>query len=281
MSDPDYEYRGLIAGHWGLLRGDTSTWEDRFFFLDVVRESGPPALDVGCGTGRLLLDFLEQGIDIDGVDNSPEMIALLREKAARMDLQPTVYMQQMEELDLPRRYQTIIVPSSSFQLLTHLDKAREAMRRFYRHLLPSGTLGMPFMVLWTKPSTEKTVRQDWDEDYGGEPRRKIRPEYAAEVTRRSRSTFDLENQWESTEDRYEVTLNGQVIASEYYSRSPATRWYTQQQAIDLYKEAGFTNIHLTREFTHEPARESDSVFCVLGEKPAGEQSQQFATARSE
>ena len=33
-----------------------------------------------------------------------------------------------------------------------------------------------------------------------------------------------------------------------------------------YKEAGFANIRLTSEFTHEPAKESDTVFCVLGEK---------------
>lgn len=35
-----------------------------------------------CGTGRLLLDYLAQGIDIDGVDNSPEMLALCRPDAA-------------------------------------------------------------------------------------------------------------------------------------------------------------------------------------------------------
>ena len=188
----------MIASNWDLLRGDTSSWDDRFFFLDVVRESGPPVLDVGCGTGRLLLDFMEQGIEIDGVDNSPEMLALLRDKAARMGLHPNVYFQQMEELELPRRYKTIIVPSSSFQLLTDLDKAHEAMRRFYDHLLPGGTLAMPFMILWTEPSNEKIVRKDWDEDYGGVPRRKIRPEDGAEVMRRTRSTFDLENQLEST-----------------------------------------------------------------------------------
>jgi ubiquinone/menaquinone biosynthesis C-methylase UbiE len=261
MPDPNYEYRGLVASNWDLLRGDTSKWEDRFFYLDVVRESGAPVLDVGCGTGRLLLDFMEQGIEVDGVDNSPEMLALLQEKAEKMGLQPTVYLQQMEELDLPRQYRTIIVPSSSFQLVTDLDKAHEAMHRFYKHLLPGGTLAMPFMVLWTKPSTEKIVREEW-----GTPREKTRPEDGAIVTRRSRSTYDLENQLESTEDRYELTLNGKIIASERYSRSPATRWYTQQQAIKLYEKAGFTNIRLTHEFSHEPALDSDWLFCVVSEK---------------
>ncbi|MEO8285559.1 MAG: class I SAM-dependent methyltransferase [Chloroflexota bacterium] len=263
MTQPDYEYKGMIAANWDLLRGDTSKWEDKFFFRDVIRETGQPVLDVGCGTGRLLLDFMSDGVDIDGVDNSPEMLALCREKAKAMELRPTLYQQQMEELDLPRRYRTIIVPSSSFQLVIEPDDAREAMKRFYGHLEPGGTLVMPFMVLWMKPGTGNIVRDDW------EPvRERVRPEDGAIVRRRTRSTYDLANQLESTEDHYEVILNGEVIAAEDYTRSPATRWYTRQQAAALYKEAGFTDIRMTSNFTQEPAVESDELFCVAGKREA-------------
>ncbi len=75
MTEGDVEYVGLMAEEWDALRGDTSDWEDRHFFLEVIRERGEPVLDIGCGTGRLLLDYLQQGIDIDGVDNSAEMLA--------------------------------------------------------------------------------------------------------------------------------------------------------------------------------------------------------------
>ncbi len=74
MTAPNYEYYGLMVKYWDLLRGDTSNWPDRFFYLDVIRKSGQPVLDVGCSSGRLILDYLAEGIDIDGVDISPEMI---------------------------------------------------------------------------------------------------------------------------------------------------------------------------------------------------------------
>src|SRR5205823_2273030 len=105
-------------------------------------------LDVGCGTGRILLDFLAQGIDIDGVDDSPEMLAICREKAARLNLLIDVRQQKMESLDLPRRYGTILVPSSTLQLLTNLDVAREGMLRFFAHLHPGGAFVAAFGFDW-------------------------------------------------------------------------------------------------------------------------------------
>lgn len=260
MQQPDYEYTGQIAANWDLLRGDTSNWDDRFFYKEIIKKSGQPVLDVGCGTGRLLLDFLADGVDADGVDSSPEMLALCSEKAQKLGLEPTVYLQTMETLDLPHKYRTIIVPSSSFQLVISLDDAAEAMRQFFNHLEPGGTLVMPFMILWAIQPTD----EQWHPS--GE---KIRPEDGAIVRRASRSTFDMANQLESTEDRYEVVRDGQVSTSEHYSRSPATRWYTQEQAADLYKKAGFTDIRLIDGFSldHQPASKECTVFTVLGTRP--------------
>ena len=113
MAIPDYEYKGLMAQAWDVLRGDTSSWSDRFFYLEAIAKYGQPVLDVGCGTGRLLLDFLAQGIDVDGVDNSPDMLALCRQRAERMGLKPNLFEQYMEMLNLPRQYRAILVPSRS------------------------------------------------------------------------------------------------------------------------------------------------------------------------
>ena len=256
-TNPTYEYYGMIAEFWDLFRGDTSNWDDRFFYLDVVKKYGQAVLDVGCGTGRILLDFVQQDIDIDGVDNSPDMLVRLYQKAEKLNLHPTVYQQEMTELSLPRKYQTILVPSSSFQLLLDASFPPLAMNRFYEHLLPGGVLAMPFMTLW-KPG--KPLESEF-------PREATRPEDGATVRRWQYSRFDPETDLEDTIDRYEIIRDGKVIATEEHKQSPATRSYTQQQAITLYKEAGFKDIQVFHEFTFEPVKPEDDTFCVLGFKP--------------
>ncbi len=50
--------------------------------------------------------------------------------------------QEMQDLDLPRRFRTICVPSSSFQLVLDPADASQAMQRFHNHLEPGGALLM-------------------------------------------------------------------------------------------------------------------------------------------
>jgi len=184
MAEGQIEYTGMMAQFWDLLRGDSAHWTDRFFYKEVVAQCGQPALDVGCGTGRLVLDFIADGIDIDGVDNSPEMLDFCREKGTKLGLQPTLYLQSMTALALPRQYQTILVPSGSLQILIEPNDVRAAMQRFFTHLLPGGTLVIAFYQLWTGGPVGPTAREEW-------MREVVRPEDGAILRRWSRSTDDL------------------------------------------------------------------------------------------
>ncbi len=261
-----------MAEAWDLLRGDTSNWPDRAFYLDLIRESGEPVLDVGCGTGRLLVVYLSEGIDIDGVDNSPEMLALCREKASAMGLEPSLFQQQMQALELSRRYHTIIVPSSSFQLLTDPSDAKEALRRFHGHLEPGGRLAMSFMVLWSGPPQTAEQAAKWHKrkrlGERGSPAATLknagRSSVKASARRWSRARYDSDAQLEYTEDRYEVLVGGDVVETEEFSRSPATRWYTQKQSRALYEEAGFADVRLTAAFSQDPAGADDKTWAAIG-----------------
>jgi SAM-dependent methyltransferase len=256
MTMPDYEYSGLMAQAWDLLRGDTSQWPDRFFYLQAIQRYGQPVLDVGCGTGRLLLDYLAHGIDVDGVDNSPEMLALCRAKAQALGLAPKLYEQAMETLALPRTYRTIIVPSSSLQLIVEPALADEALRRVAQHLEPGGAVLASFMAL-RKPGDP--LEFAWEQSA-------IRPEDGATIRRVGRSRYDLMLELEHTEDQYQVIIDGQVVAEELHRRSPATRAYTQAQAQALFERAGLVDVELYSGFSLTPVKLEDTLFTAVGRR---------------
>src|SRR5580765_4043386 len=247
VKPPAYEYHGLMAEAWDLLRGDTSGWEDRPFYLELIRRFGEPALDVGCGTGRLLLDYLAEGIEIEGVDVSPDMLALCRAKASARGLKPTLYQEAVEDLQLPRRYRTIIVPSSSIQLVLDPATAERAVAGLASHLEPGGALVMPFMTLegdetWTKEA--------------------VRPDGAI-VRRTAESHYDPATQLEDTDDLYEVIVGGEVVAAERHVQKPATRSYTLDQALALYLQAGLELQQVVDEFS-DRSYEGGRVFTIIG-----------------
>lgn len=257
MSDPNYDYSGIIAEYWDLLRGDTSQWSSRPYFLKIIQEGGQPALDVACGTGRLLLDYMAEGIEIDGVDISADMITVCREKAERAGLEPNLYVQAMQQLDLPRLYRTIIVPSSSFLHLTDIDDARKALLRFYVHLMPGGLLAMSMKIFEPDPSAE-----EWEM-----VEEATRPSDGVTIRRWFRCSYDVPNRLQHTEDRYETIKNGKVVQTETFSASPFLTWYTTSQASDLLEEAGFVDVQAHSDFTFEPATDEDTSFIVLARRP--------------
>lgn len=267
---PDYEYSGLMAEAWDLLRGDYSTWPDRPCYRQIIETNGGPALDVGCGTGRLTLDYLQAGLDVDGVDNSPEMLEICRRKAADLNIDVTnrLHLQDMHTLDLPRTYATIIVPSSTFQLLTDERDAAEALRRFHHHLLPGGTLVMSIMSkLWPGDRTPPHMKwTDWMKA-GQKPRPSDGTRDNVVIRRQTRVRYDIDNQLEHEENRYELVVEGEVVRTEEHSRIPAVRWYTQQQTIAVVESAGFKNARLTSAFTQTPATPEDTTFCVIAQNP--------------
>jgi len=59
------------------------------------------------------------------------------------------------------------------------------------------------------------------------------PSNFSHYNKRKITHFDLPHQLESTEDRYEVLEDGAVIATEAHARSLATRWYTQEQPMNV------------------------------------------------
>ncbi len=74
--------------------------------------------DLGCGTGDMTLMLAQSGYDMIGIDASEEMLCILREKAAELEVEGVLLLQQdLRELDL---YGTIDAVISTFDTFNHI-----------------------------------------------------------------------------------------------------------------------------------------------------------------
>jgi SAM-dependent methyltransferase len=134
-------HHGLIARWWANFNLDGPEID---FFRPIVAD-GQPALDVACGTGRLLVPWVAEGLDVDGADASADMIAACRAAARRVGRGPALFVQPVHRLDLPRRYGAIVM-CGGFGLGGSRDQDREGLHRMFEHLRPGGRLALDYEV---------------------------------------------------------------------------------------------------------------------------------------
>ena len=70
--DPSQFYTGLVVDLYEPLLSQRARAEE---FAPFLERFGAPALELGCGSGIPLLDLVERGFEVDGLDASAEMLA--------------------------------------------------------------------------------------------------------------------------------------------------------------------------------------------------------------
>ena len=105
--------------------------------------AGEPVLEFGVGTGRLAVPLAERGVDVTGVDISPEMLAKLKEKSAAV----TVVEADMTTMALEREFAVAFIAFNSIFILETQDAQVELFRNAARHLRPGGRFVLETVVV--------------------------------------------------------------------------------------------------------------------------------------
>jgi len=142
---------------------------DIAFFVEAAVESGGPVLEVGCGTGRVLIPIARAGVDIAGLDGSPHMLAECRQQ---LDNEPDVVRSRvhlvqsdMRQFDLARQFALITIPFRPFQHLLTVGDQLACLEAIHRHLADEGT----FVLDIFNPSLDFLVKLPVGEEFGEEP----------------------------------------------------------------------------------------------------------------
>jgi SAM-dependent methyltransferase len=114
------------------------------FFLGYAARAKGEILDVGCGTGRVLIPLASSGYRVCGLDLSEQMLKELRVKleALAPDVRARISLHRgsMASFDLERKFSLVLIPTRSFQALTAADDQRNCLRCVFRHLEDDGGL---------------------------------------------------------------------------------------------------------------------------------------------
>lgn len=95
-------------------------------------------LDIGCGTGLLSLKFLEKArCDITGIDNSPEMLQIFRDKIERLGLHNRIECHQGDACNPDFNNNTFDIVASTVTMHHVIDKS-SAAGKIYDILKPGG-----------------------------------------------------------------------------------------------------------------------------------------------
>ncbi|KAA0794827.1 class I SAM-dependent methyltransferase [Bacillus sp. BPN334] len=116
------------------LNGDIEYYQER------LKSCQGRILEAAVGSGRLLIPLLEAGYILDGIDYSPEMLNSCRKRCEERGLNPNLYKANLQEFSLPFNYEAIIIPTGSFCLIEEREDSLDALKCFYKHLLPGGRL---------------------------------------------------------------------------------------------------------------------------------------------
>ena len=261
MIQPQVWHYGLVAREWGEMQTDGGI--EASYFKALIEKSGQPALDLGCGSGRLLLPYLRDGLEVDGCDISSDMLAQCQARAEKEGLSPRLYAQAIHELDLPQRYRTIYA-CGVIGLGGERQLTMRGFRRCYEHLRPGGTFAFDHSPRWNDPpaylsrlpENRHTLPDEWPETT---ERMVLADGTELEIAARTVAVDPLA-ETQTRQMRARLWRNGVLVEEQVHTMRYEE--YGMNELLLMLHQAGFDDIQILGDYSNEPgtADSRDLIF---------------------
>ncbi|MDF1758765.1 MAG: class I SAM-dependent methyltransferase [Legionellaceae bacterium] len=242
MENKLYSYMTLATEHYTIVEREAPV-EELNFYLRYAIEANGPILEPMCGTGNYLIPILEKGLSIEGVDASPQMLSILKLECHKKNFHPKLHECFIQDLNLGKYFDLIIIPNWSFGLITGDNQIRKTLAVLFQHLSKKGKLVFGIETTAGVPS----LLNIW---YGENEYTKMNLINTISLSRCP--SYDESTQLLRILNRYEKIQNNRVVETEFESLS--YRLYKDDEMIELLKETGFSTI---KEFYLEEQNNSE------------------------
>ena len=192
---------------------------------DFLTKHPGPALEIGAGSGRLMVPLVLTGFEVEGLEISPDMRALGEARAARHGLRPVVHAGDMTCWQARRRYAALLAPAFTLQLA---EDPAAALRHWHGMLETHGGLYL-------------TVFMPYAELLGDLPENQWYPDHQVvladgrEGRLETRHRLDRPHQLLHREHRY--TLSGSPPTT--HESRQTIRWIEHEEMLTLLAQTGF------------------------------------------
>jgi cyclopropane fatty-acyl-phospholipid synthase-like methyltransferase len=234
MSRESYDQ---IAAVYATDMGQSMACDDVGYYLQLCKARGGRCLELGCGTGRILLPLLESGVDIHGIDQSPGMLTELQRLATEQHLQPKISIGTLTEFYPDKPFSTILAP---YSVVTYLAEP-ESMHDFFRRVEPALEAG-GLLVIDTFIPRELTAFSEFRLDYrrpyeGGTLQREKRIQKAGACNR--------------IERRYTLLDEADEVQRSWVTLDIIRPW-TEAELVAAAREHGFVLTEKVFDFSSHP-----------------------------
>jgi SAM-dependent methyltransferase len=228
VNDP---YEGLVAAAYDSWLPVDEAWPDEIVYRRALADVEGPILELGCGTGRPLLRWLAEGLDVEGLDASEDMLAVLRRHAMARGLEPVLHHGDFAPLSIGGQFGAIVCLAGTFALVDDAKLAERSLVSFYEHLAPGGLLAMTLGSPTHDPATWLTWRL----------RRTGTDADGTTYVVHECNVGPADDQVEVVYNRHEIyDATGRQVDA--FVRKHRLRWWTQDQFGVLLRRAGFGDV---------------------------------------
>jgi SAM-dependent methyltransferase len=159
----------LLAEYYDAAYAIKKDLVDLPFYTALAKRIGGPVLEIACGTGRVLLPFAREGVEIHGVDNSPAMLNVLRKhlqsEPEEVRKRVSVSGGDMRSFRLGKKYPLVTMPFRPMQHMHDLHDQIDALKTAALHLDEDGVLAFdifyPRMDLIQSSIGEEIPEMEW------------------------------------------------------------------------------------------------------------------------
>lgn len=239
---------------------------DIAFYVEEAVASGSPVLELGCGTGRLLIPVVEAGLEVVGLDASADMLDVARAKlaACRPDVQRRARLVHgdMRDFELAPPFSLVTIPYRAFLHNLSIDDQLRTLGRVRRHLADDGRLILNVF----DPSVRLLAAGRWS--MPADRHREFRhPRTGNRVTIREDFRYDLEQQRVDGAFVFEeVDAGGRVVATIH---APLTLRYVFRYEMEhLLARSGFRVDALFGDFRRGPFQAGREQIWVARKQPS-------------